>query len=450
MADTIDTIAETTPEPQGITICHLNHDCLEKIWSYLNLTDLVNVAESNVYLAISACNLFLLKHSTVKYDCFDPKMSDETFCLLLDHFGKYIKKLHVGFSVESNRDRILFGAIIKTCKTTVNELTFRGMHKGIILDQPFPKVTKLKLFNDMGHFTVHRSILRLDAWFPNLNSLEIQSILKFWKKFIITPYKSLEQFTIFNFPEDDTMDHAEKLAKFLVANPQLTHLAMDEISEVNMQTFLSYAPKQLPNIKCLQAVSPHPYPNGSIEFTNLRELKLSFYRDKMGNFEKLPSTLEHLELRVPELTSNALNSILRCKQTLKKLSLIPSAAIKVEQLNKIAVEMQALTELYYYQNFYTFSGSKIPSGFDQLFLSDNQLKTIHLLYEISIFDAGDPYYKGQIENANEFLKPINNCSKFYWKMSHKLCRSNYYRNRMLFISFLQISFQKTTIFLQKK
>lgn len=448
MAAPIDTIAEPTSEQRRITICHLNHHCLEKVFRYLNLTDLTNVAESNVYLAGIACNFFVLKYSTMKYHCYGTEMGDDTFMLLLHHFGEYIQILHVDFSHHADRDRILFDAITKHCKATVTELVFGGLHNTIIPDQPFPKVTKLNLINNIGRFAVNQSILQLNKWFPNVNALQIQNVSNFWKIFPITKCESLKHFAIYNFPERDTKDTVQKMAQFLCANPQLTGLEMDEISEENMQVFVEYAPKQLPNVERLGIVSPHPYPFGPIEFANLKELKLSFYRNHMDIFERLPSTLEILELYPGKLTTSALDFILKCRQNLTKLTLVTSDAIKPEQMEKIAREMQALAEIHIYQQVYQPIDLKIPTGFDSFFLYNQRMKTISLKYETSSWDSNDQEYKGEVENAQNFLQTINKRSMFNWRMGHKLAPNDHYRSRMLFISLFLITFERSNNYLR--
>lgn len=431
------------------TICHLNNDCYEKIFDYLDLNDLVNVAESNVYLAVIASNFIALRFPVFKYNCFDDKISDETFSLALYHFKENIKKLHVNFSGKPARDRIVFEAIVKNCRALLIELSIGFLHESVILDQSFPKVTKLELLNSFGGSTVHRSILHLESWFPNLTALNVQNLCKFWEKIPIKQYKSLQELKFFNFPKRDTKVDAEKMAKFLHENSQLTNLAMDEISAENMQVFAKYAPKQLPNIECLDVVSPHPYPRGPIEFANLKDLKLSFYANKTDTFTELPSTLESIELRLPKLTPSALRFILGCKQNLTKLKLIIFDAIETKQMEKMAVEMQALSELFICRKNYEINESKVPAGFEHFFLHGKEMKTIQLMYELSTFNYKDQTYKAEIESMQGFLETINGRAKSHWQMTHKMCQNDHYRSKMLcMFPFLLITFQKWRVYLQ--
>lgn len=449
MATTIDEIADPTSTQCRMTICHVKADCLEKIFGYLNLTDLVNVAESNVYLAAIAGNFIALKFPVFKYNCFDNKISDETFLLILEHFRENIRKLHVKFSDKPERDRILFEAIVKNCRPFLTEFSFGYLHESVILNQPFPKVTKLELMSTFGGCKVHQSILQLDSWFPNLHALKVQNVCKFWQQIPIKQYPSLEEFTFFNFPKRDTKEDAPKMAKFLYENPQLTSLAMDEIRDENMSAFTEYAPKQLPNIKCLDVVSPHPFPRGPIEFANLKELKLSFYANKIDTFAELPTTLESFELRLPKVTDSALNFILKCKHSLRKLKLIVFNALERHQIEKIATDMQILNEIYIYRKSFEINESKIPAGFENFFLHSKKVKTICLKYELSTFNNKDQVYKAEIEKMQGFLKTINDRSKSHWQMSHIMCQNDHYRSKMLcMFPFLLITFQKCSIYLE--
>lgn len=449
MATTSDKNAYQKSTRQHLTICHLKNDCFEKIFCYLSLEDLVNVAESNVYLAVIAGNFFSLKFPVFKYNCYETKINDETFLLILNRFRENIKKLHVKFSRKSERDRPIFEAIVKDGGAFLQELSFGYLHESVALVQPFPKVTTLELVHTYGDCSVHRSIFELSSWFPNLKSLKIQNICDFWEKIPIKQYQSLEEFAFFNFPNRDKREGVEKMARFFNENPQLTNLAMDEISGENMQVFAKHAPKQLANIRCLDVVSPHPYPYGPIKFANLRDLKLSFYANKLDTFAELPSTLESFELRIPKLTASALSFILKCKQNLRKLSLIIFDAIEIEQMEKIALEMQALNELFIYRKNFDINESKVPTGFENVFLHGKQMKTIQLKYELSTFNNKDRAYKVEVENMEGYLKAINDRSKSYWKMSHKMCLNDHYRSQMLCMyPFLLITFKKWNLYLE--
>lgn len=435
MANASEAISKTPTSGRRLKIVHLNNDCLERVFSYLNLMDLTNVAESNVHLAVSACNLFALKFKHLKYNCFDSRMCDETFLLALDRFGKFIQRLQIEFRVDAKRDRIIFEAIIKNCKT-VTELSFSHLYEALIFDEPFPNVRKLHLADCFNGF--HQSLFQLNSCFPILNSLEVYNVRDFWEKIVITRYQSLEHFGFFKFPESSTKEDAQKIAEFLHENPQLKSLAMDEINIHTSDGHVSLA-----NIERLDVVSPHPYPNGPIEFTNLRELKLSFYAHKTDTFEKLPSTLERFELDISKLTASAFSFILSCQQNLKKLKLITSVAIESHQMEKIAVEMQALTELHI---LHKFSESKIPAGFQFFFLRGKNLKTIHLSYELSTFDHTDSKYKAEIDYVRDFMTTIKNRTKSNWRMTHKMYKNNHYRSRMCFMyPFVLITFRRICV-----
>lgn len=416
------------PKRTGLTIVHLNNDCLEKIFSYLNLNDLTNVAESNVCLAISASSLFSIKFKEVKYNCHDRTLCDESFLLALEHFGKYITKLDVVFCLVHGRNDLILEAINRNCAATIRELSFGSLNEfkeeAMTLHRPFLKLEKLEL-RDSEH-GIPRFICDLKKWFPVVKSLNIVNVIGFWNEFAIEQLPSLEHFGFFAFPQKITKRDSEKLAQFLQYNQQLRSLGLDDFKDNIMDVFNQHAPHQLENIECLDVVSPFPFPSGRIQFSKLRELKLSFYANDSDIFEDLPQTIEILELRILKLPSSGFDFILKC-QRLSKLKLIISKSFEIWQMEKLAKQMQCLTEIHIYLK-YCIDESKIPPGFEYFFQYGKQLKTISLQYERSSFDRLG--YQAKVKKVKEFLKPMNR-TKFSWIMSHQSRDDDNYRTRSL-------------------
>lgn len=433
---------EIASNPRRLTIAHLNNDCLEKVFSYLNLTDLTNVAESNVHLAISASNLFSIKYKEIAFNCFDNTMSDETFLLILQHFGESILKLRVEFCGDSKRNIPILEAIIKNCAASIREIAFGYIRNGMVVDRIFPKLEKLELF-DSALSGVDSSIIELGKWFPALHTLKVVNVALFWRKFVVEQYPTLENFGYFAFPASNTMEDSISLAQFLQLNPQLKSLGMDEINGLSIEDFDQHAPAQLPNIECLDVVAPHPFPMSSIEFPSLRNLRLSFYNISINHlsdtFDRLPKSIEVLELQTSALSSSGFNYILSC-QNLAKLKLTISEPLEVWQMEELANKMQSLTEIHICMKN---SSSKIPPGFEHLFGKSNQLKMIRLEYEQSTFDVTDTILRAEAENVREHMNAVNDQMTSNWKMSHQAHDDDDYRSRMLTSTpFLQINFQK--------
>lgn len=430
MASEDDRRQKTPPleKRKRLTIAHLNNDCLEKIFSYLNIQDLTNVAESNVCLAISACSLFSIKFKEIEYNCHDKTLCDESFLLTLEHFGKYITKLRVIFCFVNDRNDLILGAINRSCAASIRELSFgcfnESKENAVTLDRPFLKLEKLEL-RDSEH-GVPRFIFNFKKWFPAVKCLNIVNVIGFWHKFRIEQLPSLEHFGYFAFPQKITCKDSEKLAHFLQYNQQLRSLGLDDFKDCNMQVFNQHAPHHLENIECLDVVSPFPFPSGSIQFSKLRELKLSFYANDSDIFGDLPQTIEVFELHIPRLSSSCFDFILSC-QRLSKLTLVISNPIEIWQMEKLAKQMQCLTKIHIHLKYYIVE-SKIPPGFEYLFHHSKQLKTISLEYERSSFDR--LAYKNEIEKADEFLKHMNH-TKFNWIMNHQSRNDDNYRTRSL-------------------
>lgn len=433
-----------------LTIAHLNNDCLEKVFSYLSLTDLTNVADSNVVLAISAQSLFTHQNLSkeFRFNCYDEhSLSDDIFLLVLQHFGKYIDKLRVHLSTDKKRNGIIFDAIVANCRNTLSELVLLNCSEGLRLNQEFPCLKKLQLWD--GLFGIHSSMTQINEWFPNLMSIKFYDISKLWENsFNVEHFPNLQHFGFFTFPgQQHTEDSLSKLARFLHLNPQLKCLELDELHEFGKNklrnTFNKLAPSQLPNIERLVVVSPYPFPCAPIQFNNLKELSLSVYRDETDVFNQLPRTLECFELRMITISASAINYILSCTK-LKKLKLTTSTMESL-RTEEIAKELHALTEIHIKFNHSTeLIDSQTLAGMEHFFLQSKQMKAITLEFELNSFDESKSVYEKQVDFARKFTEMINDTTKMVWRLSHEIHQNeDDHRLRALFcFPYLRLSFKK--------
>lgn len=435
-----------------LTVAHLNNDCLEKVFSYLNLIDLTNVAESNVHLAISAQSLFAHKYKTKEFtfNCHDKyTMSDDIFLLILQHFGKCLVKLRVQFSVDNKeRNCLIFDAIVENCRATLSELTLLNVNKEIKLNKQFLALKKLRIWESL--FGIHSSITLINHWFPNLSSIQLCNIPKFWENSLIMKnFPKLETFSFLTFPLSDghTKNTLSKLAHFLHINPQLKSLELDELDQFGdddlRETFNRLAPNQLPNIERLKVVSPYPFPHGTFTFDNLKEFKLSIFRDTSDIFNQLPRSIECFELRMNTVSVSAFNYILSCPK-LKKLKLIASS-FENSSLEEIAKELQSLTEIHIkFCQYMELINSVKLAGLEYFFLESKQIKKITLEYELNSFDEKISNYKTQVEFARKFTKMMDKTTQTKWRLSHEahMNQDDHRTHELSTFPYLLLSFKK--------
>lgn len=431
-----------------MTIAHLNDDCLEKVFSYLDLKNLTNVADANVHLAKSACTVFWYeyRHNEINFNCFDPSMmSDDEFLLMLEHFGNSMEKLRVQFCFDDRRNQLIFDGILNNCSANLLELSFGGLQKAMIVNKRFPNLRKLELYD--SHFGIHHSFAEISEWFPKLSSLQLSDNKGFWEDISVDQFiPTLQHFGYFTFPsQSHSKNSLKKIATFLNANPQLTSLGLDEIGDEEMcAEFYRYAPHEFPIVERLEVVSPHPFPNGPIRFNNLKELKLSFYADTLDITEHLPAEIECLELRIPSLSASNMRMITNCQQ-LTKLKLILNTDLVRWQMEKLVNDIKSLTEINIVLNTCEELGkTQTLVALEQFFVHGKRMKKIGLEYEVAAFDVEDTLYSNQIEIATQFTQAINDSNKLNWQIGHKIrISSDDNRTKDLFTyPYLQFSFNK--------
>lgn len=450
--DSVKRIEQVQKVRRKLTVAHLNNDCLEKVFSYLDFTDLTNVADSNVHLAVSAQSLFshLYKLKELNYNSYDNKIKKDTFLLALKHFGQCISKLRVTFDY-SDEGCDIFNSIVENCRETISELAIESVKEYMKLNKPFLNLKKLELEGSL--FKIDHSMTDIYKWFPNLSCLRVYDIEKFWETTsIVRHFPTLQTFGCYTFPGKNlTPANLKKLAQFLRFNPQLKCLELDELMSTNINAdFYSKGPLVMPNIERLVVIPPHPFPNGQIRFDKLNELSLSIYgfEDSNDVFKKLPQTIECFELRIVNINNEVIDYILSCKN-LKRLQ-ITTSTMELWQMEKLAKEMQSLTQVQIKFNCYTeLIDHQTLAGMEYFFLYGKQLKAITLEYELKSFEKpSDIYEKTQIGIGKKFSNFINESMKSNWRMSHDTHQNaqDYRSKQLMTFPYLRLSFKKSKTF----
>ncbi|XP_055312225.1 uncharacterized protein LOC129574349 [Sitodiplosis mosellana] len=296
------------------TLLDLNGRCLRKIWDYLAVSDLTNVAEAAeitdqavrrwdntktsfaqkcFQFARSLQKVFYKKNGTcVQIDCIDGKHKVPFDLKLLQRFGNLIDYLYVKYDNDDDRMALMVDdAILSFCYQSLRCLHLINIDEDTLstIWRPFPNVRDLILIN--GYLSENLS--QFNTWFPNMQLLKLSSMQFDTSECIEQHFPHLKVLNLSNeeFVLDEYNDYNSRItdsnAKIAIQlNPQLCalKLADDEAGRddfgirVNRQ-FLYFVQQKLPHLHSLALDLHHlneqsSYGLGCIEFDNLKKLEI--------------------------------------------------------------------------------------------------------------------------------------------------------------------------------
>lgn len=439
---------------QRMTIAHLNNDCLIHLFSYLNLTDLTNVAEANVHLAKSACNVFWYKFRAheILYCCRRKNYlinNDVSACnaiefsLMLEHFGKSILKLAINFDLQlPGNYKFIFEALQNNCHTTLMELFLIAL-PSYGLSKTFSNLRKLKLFSP----DIHHSFSEINRWFPELNSLYLIETRSFWEHSSVVQFVPKLQYL--GYRRDGSLfteNSLAKLGEFVHLNPQLKSLMLNELYTGELHTlFQEFTPDQFANIEEFEVWTSYSFSTIPIPMGNLKVLKVHFYGDTIVMTKTLPPSVESFELYIPDPRSlTAKVRTLLSNQQLKKLTIISDILCDLNVV-EVVNGMPSLMEINIVSKYvgYLDETEKCVT-LKQLLMNNNQLKIISLVYEVGrIYKPPVRLFDDQIEIAKKLTNIINDSSNANWQMRHKIeIIKKIHHTPRLFTPHLHLIFEK--------
>lgn len=352
---------ETKP---NASITNINYDCLERIFDFMDLKDLLNTAQTCKRLQLAAAAKFGYEHGSklVFFEC-----EDDGF-LIRRHFRMHIPdhqmvrakisvrhnsvivtglKLQLPFlrclgakishlHFEKSHCKIAFDQYINQyCADTLKSFTIRG-RKEFTIEKPFENLENLVIENgDMNE--TFRSYIN---WYPNLRSLEMFSANIRVPR--IRPLEHLEKLIIRN------TDLADKLPCFVDWYPNLRHL---EMHYVDVDT--DYLAVSFPHLEHLGITM---CPSAMMHIVNLLKANLQLQRldilmtNRIGIATSFPLLLNMI---------SAHQSISKFKVTLRATALVLAA-----ELQQLANEHPLITELSLQQ--YRFTADDAVAFINQL------------------------------------------------------------------------------------
>lgn len=389
---------DSTSDPTSII--DLPEFCLDKILSNIELFYLVDIAEANSILARSASRVFKLhigcKEVTVnrrgELSYIDKRYNENwtygNLPLILKHFGKCINQLIIYFNANHmkypNQNEHTLKAITQNC-TSITELTVYLIPSDLILDHPFPNVTKLTYFFGIESAEIHDSWSDLNQSFPNLREFRCSTNFNLFPTFessFISYHPHLKSFVYHGLK----VNNWRNVGQFLNLNSQLNTVYLDGASVVirQLQETVEWNSMNITNLRIHS--SQGAFDVGFIgQLKKLKTLSIEGV-SRYENIENVRSTeLEEINLVHfdedfdLELESIIIDFILKQKK-LKKIEIqdltsIGSIARELRQLTSISLIFKKRLE-------YTELGCEILEIMDNC----RNIRSIHIKYDTSLTD----------------------------------------------------------------
>lgn len=443
----IGNVSEPDTMEQRLKIVHLTDECLEKIFRFLNLIDLINAAEANVRIAGAAKSFFAQIHQN---QCLSLRASHADMINILDsewhplahsfgsdfyltrdvannmfkHFGKYIRRIKIRQSHTSNIPYHFISRIADHCSETLEELQISGIGWDI------PWYCKKKPFKSLECLVLYQNIYptkidNLREVFPNLQRLEFHNCRLIFENF------KLEQ----HFPHLEHLGiYACSVAKFnrtdipalhriVNLNPQLKSLRVydleDLLNEFSLET--------MPNIKRLEIPGRWlMFLRQPFDFGNVISLKLGNCECIKG-WHHLPPQLATLELIDFEINDQSIALINQCLN-LKSLTVLSYGKMNIECVEKLAEKLHHIEEVEFISGFK--ENSMITNAFSAslVFIQKcNRLRKATATIEIERADARFRINKWHLTKWNEYmevyrekLKKILVFDWWRWSITHNV------------------------------
>lgn len=295
----------------------MNLDCLEKIFMYLPLNDLINIFHTNKTFQQPAEWVFTSKYGRKiinlditayqNKELASVKIADlRTSLRLLRSFGHLIKKLIVKSSLSFVKNgNILNLYINEYCADSVIYLRFCDMVENAFngMQKSFSKATAVSLMN----CSLGSNWQNFNRWFPKVRRFQLMSSDR-----IAMRFPHLHDLTF--FPESHSKwSEFENVSEMLQLNPQLRNLTLPVGS---CERFLKNSFQDLQSIEYLEILSKEmgfiDYVGDDICLEKLKTLKIHIFNSKgNANLVSFPFLCKNIEKFSLKMNGYELNIDLR-------------------------------------------------------------------------------------------------------------------------------------------
>lgn len=340
-----------TPKNGKMRITDLKLSCLESVFDHLEMSDLLNVADSNERLKKAAGMVFLRRYSDKKVWLHKPRLSTKpklrvysanimiedlkTSLQILRCFGDLIFKLEITedevssdweFTEKFGIYQIIHNSIMdyvnRFCATSLKELALIMVPKSALdhLKRPFVSLETVHLFS----CRLGKELMPLDELFPAIQNLTLDFNLVENPLIIEEHWRRLKHFEV-NI--DRWNIQKKNVEEMLRLNPKLQSL---KISSGWDAEILQSASKFLQLIEHLE-IGNHfggfsALGEKVIHFVTVKKLKISLIGAEPSKLQKLPlsfNQLEEFELETNHELDGEFFEFLRQNPLIKKLT-VPS------------------------------------------------------------------------------------------------------------------------------
>lgn len=283
-------------------ITDINIDCLESIFNYLPLSDLLNVSDSNKYLKKAAALVFVQKYRKKTMQLNGLQMSQSrkilinsriyirdlrTALQILRCFGYLISKLEISDEYSHYyRTHVyiyIFKYIYKFCKS-LTTIKFQELPRNKAfkyLRKPFRKVKSV----EFSCGVLEENLTSLNILFPNIVSLKIDFC-------DVKNLRCIEQHFV-HLQHLELGTSKENIQTVVSLNPNLKHFSTHTICD--MQTIQKFSKLQLlESLSIVCSSDEFTQFNGlPLNFKTVKKLKLQFSHVK-NQFPKIPLIFDQL------------------------------------------------------------------------------------------------------------------------------------------------------------
>lgn len=263
-------------EVEAKTITNIYYDCLERIFEFLDLKSLLNLAQTCKQLQIAAATKFGHEYGKGRIVISPYPIYENNYIELSKHPHPYLNRInvrgletclpflrcfgakvqHLHFILQS-KNNYADQYVNQYCADTLTRIEFYN-HDRFLFTKPFKNVEVLDLYNTIS---IRNELPNLVKWFPKLRHLKLDHVFNNRSPFGVR-FPTLEEVTLFvhgnylhellehqaiidmNVPSIQTTLTTENAMDFLHANPQLCRVTFEAWRlELTLTTLLNMMSK---------------------------------------------------------------------------------------------------------------------------------------------------------------------------------------------------------------
>lgn len=446
-----------------LKIIHLNEYCLEHIFYELDLLDLARVADTNTHLSRVAANVFVQKYQNqeIQIKCYQNFNNANNYGripfnearMIIEHFGKYIKKLDIDIGRWGDAERIV-NVISKYCSKTLLELKFGNFRNQLQFQKPFIKLEKLAFYHSFFRFW--RPFNQISTLFPNIRSIELLNVRYAFKSIGLEQHiPTLEHFGYYTFPYVKFADEdLQSIHRIVQLNPQLksfgTYLSENGMSIDGMTVDTSMKP--MPGIEIIDATCGYPMAGGPFHFANIKHVKLNGYYALNRGWLEITHQIEQLELAACVIDENMANFIVSCRN-MKKLKITIAENFDMEHIKHIAKHLPLIDEVHFsvYKHNSELKHTSAMTAVVEFMRHCKQLNRAIVAHDVvKRTESHSKYKHSNYVKSKQIIKSYRDTinrnlpSSLQWRIKHELIPTDLTKGFEGFHSYLffQVSFEK--------